>query len=195
MADYVRQKTWASGQVLFAADLNAEFDAVQTSLNNISSSQISAGEVKESNLGADAVTTTKVKDQAITPPKLSFTGAAQVALDYAATGRVTGAVFHNDGDANLELKGVRLIASTAPSGGDETIEVYLLASTYTNPDTGGTKITFTGGDVDLTDTNQKGTKFVPTGGSQTIQPGEALSFNVTAHNGGEEVTAVLEVGR
>lgn len=93
MAKYLRLKQWIS-EVLFSADLNAEFDAVRDAVNSVSSEQIEQGAVGATQLSANAVETDKIKAKAVTGDKLAdnattdtefLSSTAQIDLDTAST--------------------------------------------------------------------------------------------------------------
>lgn len=65
MGVYNRIKTWISGEVLTAANLNSEFNAVQTAVNNVEAAQIAANAVGTSKIADDAVTSAKIADSTI----------------------------------------------------------------------------------------------------------------------------------
>ena len=66
MAAYVTQKTWSTGEILFAADLNAEVTAVKNAVNSIDAVQINSGAVGTTELAASAVTGPKIASEAVT---------------------------------------------------------------------------------------------------------------------------------
>jgi hypothetical protein len=56
MALYVTGKTWISGEVLFAADLNGEFALVKSAVNSIDQAQLNAGSVGTAQIIAANIT-------------------------------------------------------------------------------------------------------------------------------------------
>ena len=69
MSNYVRAKTWIA-EKLFAADLNAEFDAVLAAVNNIDTQQIVDRAVTQTKIALLGVGTPEIKDDAITTQKI-----------------------------------------------------------------------------------------------------------------------------
>jgi hypothetical protein len=70
MALYSRVKTWVS-EVLTSTDLNAEFNAVQSSVNAVDTAQISANAVTTAKIADLNVTTGKLADAAVSTAKLA----------------------------------------------------------------------------------------------------------------------------
>lgn len=108
MANYTRVKTWIA-EKLFAADLNAEFNAVQAAVNGIDAEQINA----------NAVTTAKILDANVTTPKLLDAGVTQAKiLNGAATGSVGDAPSPSPSVSspfsNTTLHEVQLTAAAVP---------------------------------------------------------------------------------
>jgi hypothetical protein len=193
MALYVRQTTFASGEKLFAAQLNTEFDTILNSLNSVATQQIVAGAVTNTQLAANAVTADKINDDAVTSPKIGFTSSMMIALDYASAERISGAIFHNQGDSAISLVSARLTCSTAPTG-NETIKVWRLDDAYTDPDTHvGSAVVFTAGDPTLASAKKSSQYDISSNG--TLSPGEAWVFESTVVNGAGDVSLHLEIGR
>jgi len=67
-----RIKTWASGNILTAADQNAEFDNLLDEFNgSIEAVNLATGAVTAAKLGSSAVTTIKINDGAVTTAKIA----------------------------------------------------------------------------------------------------------------------------
>jgi len=198
MADYNRVKVFVALAKLFAAELNAEFDAIKAAINNIDSTQLNASSVITSTLANLAVTAGKLASMAVTSGKIGFTSVMPVPFDYVGTGRVSGAIIENNSDSSIFCKSARLISSVAPVGSLEEIKMTTLANTYLDLDAdSGNDIVFTGGNPQLPDGVKKGSKQVVFSGGE-LMPGEAWVFNavtVGSTTGAGEVTMAIEIGR
>lgn len=189
---------WANGSVddtnLTNAGITGSSKLKANTVNQAVMGLLSVGTPELILLGVDSGV---LADDAVISKKIGFSGALSVALDYAGTGRVTGVIYENKGDSTLTLTSCRLTASTAPVDATEEISVIQLASSYTDPDTGGTPVVFTTSNPQLLTTEQKGA--VRTAASvNTLAPGEAWVFNVISVGSttpAGEVTIHIEVDR
>jgi hypothetical protein len=86
MAAYVTQKTWVSGEILFAADLNAEFVAVKNSLNGIDQAQLNSASVGTAQIIDANVTKAKLAPNLIDHTKIELDTIIRIAQDQRVGG-------------------------------------------------------------------------------------------------------------
>lgn len=197
-ADTAAIEAWANGNIDDTNLLNLGITGSDKLKNaSVTKAKMANDSVGAAQLEANSVIAGDIVADAVQSAALAFSAALSVALDYSGTGRVTGVIYENKGDSTLTLTSSRLTASTAPVDATEEISVVKLASSYTDPDTGGTPVVFTGNNPRLLTTEQKGSS-VNAASDNTLAPGEAWVFNVISVGSttpAGEVTLHIEVDR
>lgn len=178
-------EAWASGNI---DDTNLLNDGITGSdkLKNLS--------VTKAKLAADSVDESKIEDDAVQAEHIQYDSIIVMPLDYVASGRLSGLIFVNLTADDYELKSVQIIASNAPSGGDEVFKVTRLPNTFTDPDVdSGTDLTFSS-TLGILDGDNVGTERTVSA-EGTLSTGEAWVVENLLTNGASDVSAIMRIGR
>lgn len=129
MGFYNRLKTWTKEKLL-AADLNAEFDAVQSAVNEIETAQIANGAITGPKLADAAITFPKIADSQVTGSKIADEAISTAKIqDGAVTSEKLSSEAINGSRADIYVSGE---SGTIPHQGTATFTHGLLNPDGTN---------------------------------------------------------------
>lgn len=125
-------------------------------------------------------------------PGHTHNGTIAIALPGGATGVQAGVYFENRSTQTLDILGGKLVCGTAPSGTALTVQVYRLATGYTNPGSGGTAV-FSAAPT-VTAGNRVGSESTSLDAAQdNLAQGDALYFDITALSSAADIVLYLRV--
>lgn len=110
-----------------------------------------------------------------------------------STGVVGGLYFENRGTPAMTILGAKLVAGTAPSGTSLVVNVFRLASGYTDPGSGGTSILTTpASDLTIAAGSKIGTETTAIVGAQSVlSQGDALYFSITTLSAADNIVLYI----